>query len=262
MSYIPSSGSYNSASVGVTGGTINNTTVGATTPSTGAFSAVTGPTRTAGDSTTNLATTTFVQNLSSAITNVATTGGSTTLTAAQYGCGIILVTGTLTSNATLVVPVSGQWIVNNATSGAFTTTIKTSGGTGPTVTQGAKAQVYADGTNVIPALLVNACFLLEWTGGAVVANGTYFYALVAPYNGTILSADYVTAGSTSFIANVQIGGVSVTSLSAITVNSATAANTVATGANTFTAGQTITLVVTSATSSPTNAVFSLRIAKS
>lgn len=261
MSYIPSSGTYNAAAVAVTGGSINNTSIGATTASTGAFSAATGPTRTAGDSTTNFATTTFAQNLSNGIAALTSTGGSQTLTASQYGCGILSLTGTLTSNATLAVPVAGQWIVANGTTGAFTVTIKTAAGTGLTVTQGAKAQVYADGTNVVPAVNVNASYMLEWTGGAIVANGTYWYALVAPYNGTILSADYATAGSTSFVANVQIGGVSVTSLSAITVNSATPANSVATGANAFVAGQTITLVITSATSSPTNAAFSLRITR-
>lgn len=107
-----------------------------------------------------------------------------------------------------------------------------------------------------------ASWMLEWTGGVTVTNGTYYFALVAPYAGTILSMDYVTAASTSFAANVQIAGVSVTSLSAITVNSSTVANTAATGANTFSAGQVVTVVITSATSSPTNAALSLRIAKS
>jgi hypothetical protein len=107
----------------------------------------------------------------------------------------------------------------------------------------------------------NASWQLEWTGGVLVANGTYYFAISAPYGGTILSLDYVTAASTSFVANIQIAGTSVTSLSAITVNSATVANTAATGANTFTAGQVITVVITSATSSPTNAVLNLRIAK-
>lgn len=111
------------------------------------------------------------------------------------------------------------------------------------------------------AAQTNASWLLEWTGGVLVANGTYWFTISAPYAGTILSMDYVTAASTSFIANVQIAGTSVTSLSAITVNSSTPANTAATGANTFTAGQAVTVVITSVTSGPTNAAVSLRIAK-
>jgi hypothetical protein len=101
----------------------------------------------------------------------------------------------------------------------------------------------------------------EWPTGVTVTNGTYHFVLVAPYPGTILSADCVTAASTSFVVNVQIAGTSVTSLSAITVNSSTVTNTVATGANTFTAGQMVAFVVTSATSSPTSAAVALRIAK-
>ena len=102
---------------------------------------------------------------------------------------------------------------------------------------------------------------LQWTGGTVVANGTYWFSISTPYGGTILSMDYATSGSTSFVANVKIAGASVTSLSAITVNSATVANTLATGANVFTAGQVITVAITSATGSPTNAILNLRFAK-
>lgn len=107
-----------------------------------------------------------------------------------------------------------------------------------------------------------ASWMYEWPSGVTVANGTYHFVLVAPYAGTILSMDYYTAASTSFVANVQIAGVSVTSLSAVTVNSSTVTNTAATGANTFSAGQMVTVVITSATSSPTTAAVALRIAKS
>lgn len=103
---------------------------------------------------------------------------------------------------------------------------------------------------------------ISWEGGSVIANGTYHYTLSAPYAGTITAADYVLPSGTSFVFAVQIAGVSVTSLSAVTVNSSTAASTSSTGANTFTAGQVITLVVSSATGSPTSGFVSLRITKS
>jgi hypothetical protein len=103
-----------------------------------------------GDMTTNIATTAFVAATMNNSASISTTGGSTTLTAAQYGVPILLVTGTLASNATLVAPNNGLWTVANRTTGAFTLTIKTSAGTGVTVDQGYSLDTMADGTNVVP----------------------------------------------------------------------------------------------------------------
>lgn len=83
--------------------------------------------------------------------SVSTTGGTTNLTSTQYNNPILLVTGTLASNATLVVPNTGLWTVTNGTSGAFTLTVKTASGTGVTVAQGYADTVIANGTNVLYA---------------------------------------------------------------------------------------------------------------
>lgn len=100
--------------------------------------------------------------------------------------------------------------------------------------------------------------LLQWTGGATVANGTYWFVANTPYAGTITSLDFLT-GNGSFTADVQIGGVSVTGLSAVAVSSATLSNAAATAANTFSAGAIITVIVTSAVSAPTNALLELNV---
>lgn len=80
------------------------------------------------------------------ITSVATTGGTTTLTNIQAGCGIIEVTGTLASNATVILPnISGVgYTVANKTSGAFTLTFQIVGGTGFAVATGKRATGYID----------------------------------------------------------------------------------------------------------------------
>lgn len=86
--------------------------------------------------------------------SIATTGGTTTLTTAngttdEARYAILKITGTLVSNSTIVVPASSKlYTVWNATSGAFTVTVKTSGGTGIAVTQGSKTTLFCDGTNV------------------------------------------------------------------------------------------------------------------
>ena len=246
------------------------------------------PTLTAGDTSVGVATTAFVGNAVDGMATLSTTGGTTTLTQAQYSAAVLIVSGTLTSNAILVIPNSGIMTVINRTSGAFTVTVKTASGTGTVVTQGAARNLVADGTNVVASStdfaglvvplasggtgatttagaraalgLVATSVSLQWTGGAIVANGAYYFTIYAPYAGTINSLDYVV-GTGSFTANVQIAGTSVTGLAAVSVASATQANTAATAANSFTAGQIISVVITAATSSPTNAILNLRMTK-
>ena len=81
--------------------------------------------------------------------SIATTGGTTTLTAIQAAAKLITVTGTLTSNATLVVPTAaGKWGVINNTTGAFSVTAIALGGAGVPIFQGGADSVICDGTNV------------------------------------------------------------------------------------------------------------------
>jgi hypothetical protein len=59
-------------------------------------------------------------------------------------------TGTLTANQVLTVPFTMPFLVQNATSGAYTVTVKYDGSdTGVVVDQGSIAQLYSDGVNVV-----------------------------------------------------------------------------------------------------------------
>lgn len=110
---------------------------------------VSGPTPPAGDNTTLYATTAFVQNLNSGIATVNVAGAANvTLSQAQYGEGIIQLTGALTGSINVIFPIWGKWIVANNTSGAFTVTCKTAAGAGIAVVQGRSRTIYADGTNI------------------------------------------------------------------------------------------------------------------
>ena len=63
--------------------------------------------------------------------------------------GIINLTGTITANIAVIVPTAeGRYFFRNRTSGSFTVTAKTSGGSGVVIPQGAQMGVYCDGTNV------------------------------------------------------------------------------------------------------------------
>jgi hypothetical protein len=73
------------------------------------------------------------------------------LTASEYQKLVLTFSGTLTANVTYHIPsgVGGQWIVRNATSGAFTVTIgNVAAGTSFVAPQGFVRTVYSDGTNI------------------------------------------------------------------------------------------------------------------
>ena len=110
----------------------------------------TAPTATDGTNTTQIASTAFVQSAVGGYLSKSITGGTVTLTDAEASNPVLGFSGTLTSNATVVLPASIKrlWAIYNATSGAYTVTVKLASGTGVTVAQGKRNLVYTDGTNV------------------------------------------------------------------------------------------------------------------
>jgi hypothetical protein len=86
-------------------------------------------------------------------TSIAVAGtGNYTLTGSELNRIAYNFTGILTGNRVIIVPATvQQYWVSNATTGAFTLTVKTSAGTGIAVAQGARAILYSDGTNVVNA---------------------------------------------------------------------------------------------------------------
>jgi hypothetical protein len=79
-------------------------------------------------------------------------GGDYILTGAQLGQVGYKFTGLLTANRNIIVPpaIAEYWI-DNATTGAFSLTVKTAAGTGITVIQGNRNILYCDGVNVVGA---------------------------------------------------------------------------------------------------------------
>ena len=85
-------------------------------------------------------------------TTIAVTGGTYTLSGSELNRIAYKFTGTLASNANIVVPATvQQYWVNNATTGAFTLGVKTASGTATLVDQGSTAILYCDGTEIISA---------------------------------------------------------------------------------------------------------------
>jgi hypothetical protein len=123
-----------------------------------------------------------------------TTGGTTNLTITETQNLVLIISGTLVSNAVFTLPlntaatgiVGGQWIVKNATTGSFTVTISptSGGGTSVLIPQGETVSIFSDGTNVAfadnPSSYITAAFaarsVLAGTamtgGGALSSNVT------------------------------------------------------------------------------------------
>jgi hypothetical protein len=86
----------------------------------------------------------------------ATTGATLTFSNGVLSNGknqVLKLTGTITSNVNVVIPdgIEKTYTVENATTGAFTVTFKTSSGTGATwsTTDKGTKLLYSDGTNIV-----------------------------------------------------------------------------------------------------------------
>lgn len=88
--------------------------------------------------------------------------GTYTLSVAEYTKRTHVLTGILTGNRNVITPGDGGrwWIVRNDTTGAFTVTYKTSGGTGIVIPQGGKLFVIDDGTNVTTLLFTGTTYTI------------------------------------------------------------------------------------------------------
>jgi hypothetical protein len=89
----------------------------------------------------------------------ATTGATLTFSNGALSDGknqVLKLTGTITTNVDVIVPdsVEKTYVVENATSGAFTVTVKTTSGSGVTwgTTDKGKKLIYSDGTNILEGI--------------------------------------------------------------------------------------------------------------
>lgn len=101
---------------------------------------------------------------------VTMTNANVTLTPLQFGFPVIVITGTLTANVSLIFPnIVGQWVVLNSTTGNFVITCRTAAGSGVSASYaGGSVSIFGNGTNIYAA---------QSSSGSLVANG---YRRTAP----------------------------------------------------------------------------------
>ena len=108
----------------------------------------------------------------SGVSPISISSATTTLTTLQAAYPIIVFSGTLTANSTVIVPnFANEWIFVNNTSGAYTLQVKTSAGTGISLVQGYSTFAYGDATNIYFA---NSASVSSFNGrtGAISLNAT------------------------------------------------------------------------------------------
>ena len=109
----------------------------------------------------------------------ATTGATLTFSNGVLSNGknqVLRLTGTITSNVNVVIPdsIEKTYLVENATTGAFTVTFKTTSGTGATWSTTDKGYkiLYSDGTNIVDITAdLGDIAAGDITSGAITATG-------------------------------------------------------------------------------------------
>ncbi len=158
---------------------------------------------------------TKLENAICTVTALTVTTADVTLTDAQFRSAVLKCTGTLTGNRAVIVPArSKPFVIDNATSGAYTLTVKVSGQTGVVVTQGTRALVYADGTDVRPlsdafaanvhhtayGLTYAATTSVDWSKGShqrVTLTGNVTFALTGALDGQRCVLEVIQDGTGS-----------------------------------------------------------------
>ena len=138
----------------------------------------------------------------SGTTTLSTTGGTVNLTQGQMQVARILITGALVSNLTVnfLNAVPGQFIIDNRTTGSYTTTIGVASGSGTVIVpQSGRAFVFSDGTGVTFA---------DDGQFVQVSGGTMTGALNLPSNGLNVGSGQlqVTGGNVTASGNITATG--------------------------------------------------------
>lgn len=150
--------------------------------------------------------TNWVPGYSYGQTTVALSNTNVTLTPLQATKRTLVFTGTLTGNVVVTVPAwVYAWTVINSTTGAFTVTVTTAGGSGAVVPQGGSTALRGDGTNVnfdIP----NTPTAPQFSSGQQSVNAAFVKQALGSFSSVITANANVTLSLTAIGAFVECTG--------------------------------------------------------
>jgi hypothetical protein len=140
------------------------------------------------------------------------TGGTVTLTAAQSKKPVLVLTGALVSNLTIVLPANVQeWLIINNTTGAFTTTVSAGGANSVQVAQGgfaAPVPVYGIGDGSIypqTAAATLPSYSQSPTGSTLVQRTNAGYVLATYFNSSASPSENPAIGSVAVMSTAADG---------------------------------------------------------
>jgi hypothetical protein len=120
--------------------------------------------------------------------------GTYTLSGSELNRIVYKFTGALTGNRIVVVPSTvQQYWIDNATTGAYTLTVKTSAGTGVAITQGSRGIYYCDGSDVVTADTTTLSFPISVAQGGT--GATTAGAALINLGGTAVGTAIFTAAN-------------------------------------------------------------------
>jgi hypothetical protein len=137
----------------------------------------------------------------------ATTGATLTFSNGALSDGknqVLKLTGTITTNVDVIVPdsVEKTYVVENATSGAFTVTVKTTSGSGVTwgTTDKGKKLIYSDGTDILEGISsIDTLKVSTFTSTGIDDNATSTAI-------TINSSEFIGVGTASPLRLLHLQG--------------------------------------------------------
>lgn len=213
---------------------------------------------------------TFLFDNSGVLGGIASTGSGNVVLATSPSIASPTITSSFTATglvtnadlANAATTVNGQTCTLGSTCTATVAISSGVTGLGTGVATALGDAVNTSGGVVTSAGTITASIPVEWDSNTTVANGTIPVLLPAwAGGGTITSVSYYTngTGTPSFTADVEIGDTGVTSCSALSVSSATPATTSCTGGNTFTSSSSLTVVISSASGTPQQALVQINM---
>lgn len=154
--------------------------------------------------------------------NIAVSVGTNTPDPSLLGLRLLVITGSIASPATLVLPLTrgASWLIQNSTTGAGSLGVQGSTGSGVTVPQGTIAEVVTDGTNYYTSAFNGSGVYLPISGTAVAATKLATARTIA-MTGDVAWTSPGFDGTTNVTAagTIQSGAVTLAKMAAFQANS-------------------------------------------
>lgn len=160
------------------------------------------------------------QRVNAGQSTIVMTGGTYTPDPSVLGVPLLVLSGTLTANATLVLPLTrsgATWRIYNATTGAFTVNVQGATGSGVTASQGQLTDVTTDGTNYYSAGLSGGPYL-PLSGTAVAATKLATARTITMTGPVTWSVSFDGSANVTAAATIAAGAVTLANLANLTAS--------------------------------------------